>query len=106
MTEPPAAAELREEGLEDLLGGHADLVSYGDGGEVVGVDLVGAELVADGEGVEEAGGVGLAGGEGVVGLHAEGSAGGEVWLRESSMETIWPFCMVMVWLAMGAARWA
>ncbi len=48
-----------EEGFEDLLGGEADLASDGDGGEVFGIDLVGAELVGDAERVEQAGGVGF-----------------------------------------------
>ena len=54
-----AVVGLGEEGFEDLLGGEADLFCDGDGGEVVGIDLVGAQLVGDVEAVEEAGGVGL-----------------------------------------------
>ena len=54
-----AGVGVGEEGFEDLFGGQADLAGYGDGGEVVGVDLVGAQFVGDAEAVEEAGGVGL-----------------------------------------------
>jgi hypothetical protein len=50
---------LGEEGFEDLLGGEAYFAGHGDGGEVFGVDFVGAQLVGDVEGVEEAGGVGF-----------------------------------------------
>ena len=54
-----AGVGLGEEGFEDLFGREADLAGDRDGGEVFGVDFVGAELVGDAEGVEEAGGVGL-----------------------------------------------
>ena len=33
---------LGEEGFEDLLGGEADFFGDGEGGEVVGIDFVGA----------------------------------------------------------------
>ena len=52
---------VREEGFEDLLGGKTDLARDGDGREVFGVDLVGAEFVRYAEGVEESGSVGFSG---------------------------------------------
>ena len=54
-----AGVGLGEEGLEDLLGGQADLAGDAGGAEVVEIDLVGAKLVGDAEPVEEPGGVGL-----------------------------------------------
>jgi hypothetical protein len=52
---------VREEGLEDLFGGEADFFCDGDRSEVFGIDLVGAELIGNAEGVEETGGVCLCG---------------------------------------------
>jgi hypothetical protein len=50
-----------EEGFEDLFDREADFFGDGWGGEVVGVDLVGAELVRDFKSVELAAGVGFGG---------------------------------------------
>ncbi len=65
-----AGVGVGEEGLEDLFGREANLAGDGDGGEVFGVDFVGAEFVGDAEGVEEAGGVGFGWG---CGLHPAAS---------------------------------
>ncbi len=54
-----ACVGVGEESFEDLFRGETDLARDGDGGEIVGVDLVGAEFVGDAERVEQAGGVGL-----------------------------------------------
>src|SRR6266702_2343811 len=87
-----ACIGLREEGLEDLFGGEADLAGDGDGGEVIGVDFVGAQLVGDVEGVEEAGCVGFCG---LLGLHPA-----------VSTSTIWPLRMWRVLSARGSASLA
>src|SRR5205807_764027 len=50
-----------QQGLKDLLQRHVDLACDGDGGEVFGVDLVGACFVCDAERVEQARRVGLGG---------------------------------------------
>src|SRR6266851_4573517 len=85
-----ACIGLSEQGLEDLLGGEADLAGDGDGGEVIGVDFVGAQLVGDVEGVEEAGCVGFGGL-----LHPA-----------VSTSTIWPLRMWRVLSARGSASLA
>src|ERR1700722_5840071 len=86
---------LGEESFEDLLGRESYFAGYGQGGEVVGVDLVGEQLVGDVERVEEAGGVGFGGCR----LHA---------LASGSEARIWPRQRVRVRSAMGSAslaRW-
>ncbi len=81
---------MGEEGLEDLLGWEAYLAGDGDGGEVFGIDFVGAKFVGDAEGVEEAGGVGL------------GWSAAVFTRRHSGLvEMIWPLRMVRVWSASG-----
>ena len=54
-----ALRRSREQGFEDLLQGHANLASDRDGGQVFGVDLVGAQFVRDSERVQQPSGVGL-----------------------------------------------
>ena len=54
-----AGLAVEEQSLEDLFGREADLARDGDGGEVVGIDLIRAEFVGDAEGVEQTCGVGL-----------------------------------------------
>ena len=81
---------MGEEGFEDLLGGETDFLSDGDGGEVFGIDLVGAELVVDAERVEKAGGISF---RGRAGLHP----------LVPAVSMIWPCRMVRVRSARGWA---
>src|ERR1700722_17199175 len=86
---------LGEESFEDLLGRESYFAGYGQGGEVVGVDVVGEQLVGDVERVEEAGGVGF------------GGCRLPAWASGSEAR-IWPLRRVRVRSAMGSAslaRW-
>ena len=76
----------RNQGFEDLLGGHADLAGDGDGGQIVFIDLVFAKLEGDIKRLEIAGGVGL---------HAVGAP--------RSSEATRPAFSVITQSAMGAA---